>query len=260
MLLAAHHYWDIMESSDPETWPGSSPWRDQWGSFGSIPDSEGYGASVQRTRVPAEDMKRFWMDITRRYPRQLPRFTIGPRDTAGLARALQSRGYLREMSETVLVLNREAFQEMGSTPSDIVQEVAGLDDLRQVLALDHLVFHDPIPDPDAMLRELARLGSDRRLFFVPGDEGIAKAAGGLTQFPGWALLWGGETHPAVRRQGLYHAVLAARIDSITHTSAAFAAVYANNETSMPILRKAGFSPIGTIEVWKPAGVRSGLPI
>ena len=262
-MLEATHYWDIIESSDPDIWPGSSPWRDKWGSFGSIPDSAGYGASVVRTRVPAADMERFWADITQRYPRQLPRFTVGPRDTPGLDLWLHSHGYHRELSETVLVLNREEFHNVVPAlwpASDAVQDVGGVDDLRQVLALDYLVFRDPIPQLDGMARELARLGPDRRLFFVRGDDEIAKAAGGLSHFAGWSLLWGGETHPVFRRQGLYHAVLAARIDVIKQTSAAFVAVYANNETSMPILRKTGFVPIGTIVVWKPGGARSGLPI
>ncbi len=55
-------------------------------------------------------------------------------------------------------------------------------------------------------------------------------------------------------------MLAARMDVIKRTNATFAAVYANHETSMPILRKVGFEPIGTIEVWKPADAPSGLPI
>ena len=204
-------------------------------------------------------MERFWADITQRYSGELPRFTIGPRETPGLDRWLQSHGYHREMSETLLVFNREAFLQVGPT-SDVVHEVTDVDDLQQVLELDHLVFRDPRSDPAGMARELARLGSHRHLVFIPGNEGIAKAAGGLTHFAGWSLLWGGETHPTFRRQGLYHAVLAARMDIIKSTSAAFAAVYANNETSLPILRKAGFRPIGTIEGWNPPGGRSGRPI
>lgn len=258
-MREARHYWDIMESSEPEVWPGSAPWRDRWGSFGSIPDAAGYGASVERTRVPPEDLEAFWAQITQRYTGLLPRFTIGPKETPGLAGCLESHGYQREMSETVLVLHREAFHQIGPA-SCIVHEVTTVEDLRQVLALDNLVFRDPIPDSDGMARELARLGSHRRLFFIRGEDGTAKGAGGLTHFSGWSLLWGGETHPGYRRQGLYRAVLVARMDVIKQTNATFAAVYANNETSMPILRNAGFEPIGTIEVWKPIGVRSGLPI
>ncbi len=255
----SRYYWDIMESSDPEIWPGSTPWGDRWGSFGSIPDAAGYGASVERIRVPAEAMESFWAEITRRYWRQLPRFMIGPRETPGLGRWLESHGYHRETSETVLVLHREAFHKIGPA-SCIVHEVKTVEDLRQVLALDHLVFRDSVPDSEGTARELARLGWRRRLFFIRGDDGIAKVAGGLTHFPGWSLLWGGETHPAFRRQGLYHAVLAARMHVIRQTNSTFTAVYANHETSMPILSKVGFETIGTIEVWKPAGMQSGRPI
>lgn len=245
----ADYYWDIIESNDPDIWPGSIPWRDPWGSFGTLPDLAGFGGVVMRTRVPSEDIECFWADVRRRYPDRLPRFTVGPRETPGLVRWLQSCGYLRERSETLLVLNREACHDLCPT-SDLVQEVAHVDDLQQVLALDHLVFGDPIPKPEAMVRELARLGPHRRLFYVPG-EGIAHAAGGVTHYAGWSLLWGGETHPACRGQGLYHAILTTRLNIIIEGSAAFAAVYADNETSMPILRKAGFLPIGAIDVWNP---------
>jgi len=177
-------------------------------------------------------------------------FTVGPRETPGLDRWLASHGYQRELLETVMVLDRNAFHKVHAR-THIVRQAAKVGDLRQVYALDHLVFGDPIPAPDSMARELRRLGSRRRIFFIPGYEGIAKAAGGMTHFPHWSLLWGGETHPAFRRQGLYQAVLAARIEATKQTSSTFVAVYANNDTSMPILQKTGFEPIASIEVWKP---------
>ena len=99
---------------------------------------------AQMRRIPS--CARFWAELTRRYPGELPRFAVGPRDTSGLDRWLQSHGYHREMSETVLVLNREAFHNVGSA-SNFVHEVADVDDLRRVLALDHLVFHDPNSRP-----------------------------------------------------------------------------------------------------------------
>lgn len=259
LMLETKKYWDMMESSDPEVWPGSTPWRDQWGSFGSIPDAKGYGASVDRTRVPVKDLPRFWSEITERYPSQLPRFTVGPRETLGLGRWLQSHGYHREISETVLVLNREAFDKRGPV-LDVVNEVVRMEDLKEVFALDHLVFRDPIPDPKGLAQELARLGPYRRLFYIRSNEGMAKATGGVTHFPGWSLVWGGQTHPEFRQQGLYHAVLARRIAAVQETTALFCAVYANNETSAPILIKAGFEPIGTMTVYKPFGARSGVPI
>ncbi len=76
---------------------------------------------AQMRRIPS--CARFWAELTRRYPGELPRFAVGPRDTSGLDRWLQSHGYHREMSETVLVLNREAFHNVGSA-SNFVHEVA----------------------------------------------------------------------------------------------------------------------------------------
>lgn len=115
------------------------------------------------------------------------------------------------------------------------------------------MFNDPLLSGDQLDRQLERYGGRRRLFFVPGPGRTALAAGGLTVWDHWALLWGGETHPEFRGRGLYRAVVAARLRALlNHTQASFAAVYADVRTSARILTRFGFRPIGRAEVWKPA--------
>lgn len=259
-MRTAVQYWDLIEATDPEIWPGSTPWRDHWGSFGTTPDAQGLGASVMRTRVPAARLPSFWQDTRERYPSMLPRFSVGPGDTPGLAEFLKIRGYEREIIESVMVMDRDRFAAFANASVPAVVEVSTPQDLHRVFELDHLVFRDPIPNSEGLAKEFRRLGTTRRLFLVPGPDGTALAAAGLTHFPNWTLLWGAETHPAFRHQGLYRALLTHRLRVIAQHGAGFAAVYANHETSMPILARCGFVRIGAKEIWKPPGAPSSRPI
>ena len=180
----------------------------------------------------------------------MPRFHVGPRDTPGLSAWLHSHGYRLETRESVVVLRRSCWPD-DNPPREAV-EVSDRTMIRQILWLDHLVFDDPEPDDARVAVEWSRLSPNRRQFLIPGPDGMARAAGGFTVFPGrWLLLWGGETHPDHRRQGLYRDILDARFQAARDTRAAFAAVYANIETSAPILLATGFKPIGLVEVWAP---------
>ena len=244
-------YWDIMEHDAPESWPGSVPWTDAWGNVGTLPDSAGFGAHVDRTRVPPDALPDFWVTILKRYAR-LPSFTVGPRDTPGLARWLADHGYTHETREAVLILPRTEWDRTASgSPLDVVRRVEDVDALGQVIALDHLVFGDPLLDDEALRRELTRLGSRRRIYLVPGHD-MALATGGFTAWSQWALLWGAETHPDHRRKGYYRAIVAARLLALSRLPGVrFAAVFANDETSAPILRRAGFVAIGHRDEWRP---------
>jgi hypothetical protein len=251
MSQPAAFYWAVMDRDDPEVWPGAEPWRDRWGSFGTLPDARGLGATVSRTRVPPAELPSFWASIEARYPR-LPKFTVGPGDTPGLAAWLSRHGYVVETRETALVLPRADWARIPKGPVGLVQEVKAPPALRQVIALDHLVFDDPLLGEEEIQRELTRLGRRRRLYLIPGPD-MALATGGFTAWSRWALLWGAETHPAHRGRGYYHAILAARLDALTSLAGVeFAAVFANDETSAPILGRLGLLPIGELAVWKPA--------
>lgn len=103
---AVEEYWCHMENTLPEIWPGSTPWHDEWGSFGTYPDEQGYGATIHRVRAPAEALDPWWQTVRSHYARA-PRVTVDPASPEGLPDVLAASGYTVETEETVLVLDRE---------------------------------------------------------------------------------------------------------------------------------------------------------
>ena len=247
---ASTTYWQAMEQSRPEIWPGSQPWSDPWGSFGTLPNADGLGSSVMRTRVPPDQLPRFWHDLAARYP-SWPRLSVGPYDTPGLRDFLAQHPYLLEDRERVLVLRRDEWPSVAAA-SGRVRAVATADELWRVLALDHTVFDDPPPTPERLATEWGRLTPARQLFFAADRDGSAVSAGGFTDFGAWALLWGGETARMHRGHGLYRAVVRQRLQALrAHEAVGFVAVHAREGTSAPILTRLGFRDIGFLEVWAP---------
>jgi len=75
-------------------------------------------------------------------------------------------------------------------------------------------------------------------------DGLPAGSGGVTLVDGVARLWGGVVVPSARGQGIYRAVLNARLSyAVTH-GATMALVKGNIATSGPILRRAGFAAFG----------------
>ena len=252
-------YWQVMEQSRPEIWPGSLPWSDAWGSFGTLPDASGLGCSVMRTRVPPAQLPAYWQDITARYA-AWPRFSIGPFDTPGLRDLLAQNRYTLEERERVVVLRRGEWLALPGASAE-ARAVTTHRELAAVLALDHAVFDDPPPTPERIEAEWGRLTAARQVFFVAGPDGTAASAGGFTDFGDWALLWGGETAPAHRGRGFYQAVVHRRLQALqAHHAVQFAAAQAREGTSAPILARLGFRDVGSIEVWAPPhALRASAP-
>lgn len=75
-------------------------------------------------------------------------------------------------------------------------------------------------------------------------DGTPVGAGGVTMADGVARLWGGSVVESARGQGVYRAVLAARLAYGAAHGATMALVKARVETSGPILRRAGFRAYG----------------
>ncbi len=242
-----------MEADLPEVWPGARPWADHWGSCGAYPDEKGLGAAIDRIRVPPEHLAAFWGSILPAYP-EPPRISVGPLETPGLRAWLEAHRYSAAERRPVVVLPRERLDggALGGTPNARLAD--SLEDLDQVLALDGLVFDDPPLTAEQRQAEWERISTGpRRLVLVRGEQGVALAAGGITRRTGWALLWGGETHPAFRRRGLYRAVLARRLELARGWDADFVAVVATPETSEPILRRWGFAQVAECTVYRHRG-------
>lgn len=119
---------------------------------------------------------------------------------------------------------------------------------RDSAAIDAAVFGGSMP-PEDHLAGSAKQGS----VSVPAGEGGTVVAyvdgrpagsGGVTMADGVARLWGGGVLGPARGQGVYRAVLAARLQYAAARGATMALVKGRVETSGPILRRAGFAAYG----------------
>jgi GNAT superfamily N-acetyltransferase len=81
-------------------------------------------------------------------------------------------------------------------------------------------------------------------------DGTAVGSGGVTMGDGVARLWGGAVRAGARGQGVYRAILGARLAYGAAHGATMALVKGRIETSGPILRRAGFAAHGTEVIYK----------
>ena len=249
--VALSRYLTCVEQDLPELWPGATRWTDSWGSCGSYPDGRGYGGGVDRVRVPPERLPEFWKRLAETYP-EPPAITVGPRETPGLTAWLAGHGYAPGSRRLLMILPRPSLPSKGDAAGGDVRVAMAPADLDQVLALDCLVFEEPPLTEDQRLAEWTRITEGpRRLVLVPGDDGVARSAGLITRHSGWALLSGGETHPAFRRRGLYGAVVERRLELAESWGVDFVATHATPGTSEPILRRRGFLPLAETTVYRP---------
>ncbi len=253
-------YMAHIEATIPDSYPGSEPWSDDFGSFGSYPAADGLGSSIMRLRVPAAMLSSWLKAHWPRY-RTSPFVWVSPRETPGLVPWLLDHGYTLAERYAVLVHDLPiSGPKTADAPSSLppVRLVRTLAALSQVNTLDHLAFpEDPLLSREALRRELRRLRTPARcLYYIEGTAGCARAAGGLNLTDEWAYLWGGETHPDHRHQGLYRHLVMVRLDAATHHGCRFAAVRANCETSAPILLRLGFRKVEAQQVYRPPQAKS----
>ena len=125
---------------------------------------------------------------------------------------------------------------------------ADVETAREGSEVGAVVFGGAVP-PDELLAENAKRDS----VTVPAGEGgliVAYArgtpvgTGGVSMVDGVARLWGGAVAESARGQGVYRAILAARLEYGAVHGATMALVKGRVETSGPILRRAGFTAYG----------------
>jgi GNAT superfamily N-acetyltransferase len=110
------------------------------------------------------------------------------------------------------------------------------------------VFGGSMPPEERLEEEAKRDGGT----VAAGDGGMVVAyvdgepvgSGGINMAEGVARLWGGAVCQQARRQGVYRAILAARLRYGAAHGAPMALVKGRVETSAPILRQAGFAVYG----------------
>ncbi len=116
------------------------------------------------------------------------------------------------------------------------------------------VFGGSVPPQDRLARN-----AERDSAAVPaGEGGLAVAyldgapvgSGGVSLVDGVARLWGGAVLASARGQGVYRALLAARLSYGAAHGTSMALVKGRVETSAPILRRAGFAAYGRERIYR----------
>lgn len=119
---------------------------------------------------------------------------------------------------------------------------------RDGAGIDVAVFGGSMPPEDRLAVSAKQGGAS-----VPGGaggtvvayaDGVPVGSGGVTMADGVARLWGGGVLEPARGQGVYRALLAARLRYAAAHGATMALVKGRVQTSGPILRRAGFEAYG----------------
>lgn len=169
---------------------------------------------------------------------------------SGVTQLLTGRG--GQVDETLDVLALDMAGEVPELPApagDVeLRWVTDVATARDSAGIDVAVFGGSIP-PDDRLTVSAEQGGRS----VPAGEGGSVVAysggkpvgsGGVTMADGVARLWGGGVLAPARGQGVYRAVLGARLEYAAAHGATMALVKGRVATSGPILRRAGFVAYG----------------
>jgi GNAT superfamily N-acetyltransferase len=168
---------------------------------------------------------------------------------------LRAAGFVAEDLETVLVGRTEQMATPPVLPDGVVlRQVTEDADMRRIAAMETAVWgRDRDHTGDQLIRELA--AAPEYFVVLAAEAGDRVVAAGWISFgPGsdFAGLWGGATLREWRRQGIYHALVAARAQLADARGVPYLQVDASSD-SAPILRRLGFQALTTTTpyVWTP---------
>ncbi len=161
-------------------------------------------------------------------------------EPAGLARALEAKGFERQPTETVLV----RASDLGLAAPVPGLEIAKIHTLEQAEHCFNLALQAFGNNWDKTPEDLLKraLGGDP--FWLAEFEGQPVAMGRLTRIEGsgFAGLYGGASHPDYRRRGFYRPVVHARVQAAAEMGCQWVFSEALS-TSEPILRALGFETL-----------------
>jgi hypothetical protein len=172
-----------------------------------------------------------------------------------LTTRLSAAGFAAEDTETVVVGRTEQMATPPVLPQGVMlRQVTADADMRRIADMESAVWgKDRDYTGDHLIRELAA-APENFVVLVAEAGGQVVAAGWISFQPGsgFAGLWGGATLRDWRRQGIYHALVAARARLAAARDVPYLQVDASSD-SAPILRRLGFHPITTTTpyVWTP---------
>jgi len=175
---------------------------------------------------------------------------VGLSAPAGLAAELSARGGKVKLTLDVLAMDlSQGVPALPPPAADVtIRWATDFETTRDGSAVGVTGFGGELP-PDERIEAGAARDADsvpagRGGMLVAYVDGAPVGSGGVSLVDGVARLWGGVVVPAARGQGVYRAVLGARLSyALTH-GATIALVKANVTTSGPILRRAGFTAFG----------------
>jgi ribosomal protein S18 acetylase RimI-like enzyme len=168
-----------------------------------------------------------------------------------LSEALVRQGFEPDERETLMVLElAKDTTGFRSSPEVEVRPVRTPADLETYVTVTQRAFGE---QPKSSAADLApRLFGDgaSTLASVAYVDGKPAAAGRLQLPPGrsFASMWGGGTDPALRKRGIYRALVAERARTARDRGYTYLTVDAL-DTSRPILERLGFIPITTVCAW-----------
>ena len=169
---------------------------------------------------------------------------------AGLQEQLTARGAALEATIDVLACD---LREGGPAlpPASVGVEIRWATDFetsRDGSAVGVSGFGGTLPPDDRIeenaSRDAATVPAGQGGMLVGYVNGRPAGSGGVTLVDGVARLWGGVVVPSARGQGVYRAVLDARLSYAAAHGATMALVKGKIDTSGPILRRAGFAAYG----------------
>jgi ribosomal protein S18 acetylase RimI-like enzyme len=160
---------------------------------------------------------------------------------------LVAHGFVADEPESVMIGRAQDLVTDVPLPDGVtLRRVSQPDDVRRMVELQDEVFGHPSPGMvDELLSRLAS-GKDDVELWVAEAAGQVVCAGRLDPVEGtdFAGIWGGVTHPAWRRRGIYRALTAERARSALRRGKTLI----NSDStkySRPILERSGFVKVTT---------------
>jgi GNAT superfamily N-acetyltransferase len=174
---------------------------------------------------------------------------------AELPAELSARGATLDLMVDVLACDlREGAPALPPASVDVrIRWATDFETARDGSAVGVTGFGGMLPPDDRIeanaARDAATVPAGEGGMVVAYASGLPSGAGGVTMVDGVARLWGGVVVPSARGQGVYRAVLGARLSYAVAHGATMALVKGKIDTSGPILRRAGFVAYGREPVY-----------
>jgi len=175
---------------------------------------------------------------------------------ADLPERLLAQGFVPEDLETIVIAPVTAVAGEVRLPEEVsLREVGERVDLDRIGAMEETIWNDDRTGWLADSLEAEHVADPTAITIVVAEAAGEVVCAGWVRFAAgteFATLWGGGTHPAWRRRGIYRALVAYRANLASARGCSYLQVDASSE-SRPILERLGFVAVTTTTpyVWMP---------